>query len=239
MQAVSVILHDPNALFLLFVIASLFIFLELAHPGARVPGLVGVVALVAFIVSAGFLEPNWSGFVLMMLSLFLLTLSVRTTAHAVLTLGGLAMLVLGSLVFFDTGANQSVSTVNMYVVLGAALGMGLATLVAIRYALLSTRNLQRISGAEGLVGQTAIVTVPLDPSGRVKVLGEDWAARLSPEAAALNVAVEANHEVSIASCEGLTLIVQPIPPIESDILSLLLDHSKSKSVSEPEPTSQE
>ena len=233
MQAISVFLHEPNVLFLLFVVAALCIFLELAHPGVRVPGLLGVIALAAFIISAGFLDPNWSGFVLMMLGLFLLILSVRSPAHAVLSLGGLASLVIGSLVFFDTGANQSVSTVNMYVVLGAALGMGLATLVVIRYAVLSTRNLQRISGAEGLVGRTGLVTVPLDPNGRVKVLGEDWAARLSPEVAAFNVVVEVNHEVSVTSCEGLTLIVQPIPPIESDILGFLLDHSAAKPASEP------
>ena len=237
MQAVSVFLHDPNVLFLLFVVAALCIFLELAHPGVRVPGLLGVIALIAFIISAGPLDPNWSGFVLMMLGLFLLILSVRSPAHAVLSLGGLASLVIGSLVFFDTGTNQSVSTVNMYVVLGAALGMGLATLVVIRYAVLSTRNLQRISGAEGLVGRTGLVTVPLDPNGRVKVLGEDWAARLSPNEVAFNVVVEANHEVSVTSCEGLTLIVQSVPPIESDILGLLLDHSAPKPASES--TSQE
>jgi membrane-bound ClpP family serine protease len=175
----------------------------------------------------------------MMLGLLLLLLSVRTPIHAVLAVAGLAGLVIGSLIFFDTGANQSVSTVNMYVVLGAALGMGLASLVVIRYALLSRRNLERISGADGLVGRTGLVTVPLDPEGRIKVLGEDWAARLSPEVALFNVAIEANHEVSITSCEGLTLIVRPFPPIESDILGLLLDQAEPKPVSEPEPTSQE
>jgi membrane-bound serine protease (ClpP class) len=239
MQAVSVFFHDPNVLFLLFAVAAICIFLELAHPGARVPGVVGAIGLVAFVFSAGFLDPNWVGFVLMMLGLFLLILSARAPTHAVFALGGLASLVIGSLIFFDTGADQSVSTVNMYVVLGTALGMGLATLFVIRYALLSARNLQRISGADGLVGQTGLVTVPLDPNGRVKVLGEDWAARLSPEVALLNVAVEANHEVSVASCDGLTLIVQPIPPIESDILALLLDHSAPKTVTEPESPSQE
>ena len=239
MQAVSSFLHDPNVLFLLFVLAAVCIFVELAHPGARVPGLVGGIALIAFIISAGFLDPNWAGFVPMMLGLLLLVLSVRTPIHAVLALGGLASLIIGSLIFFDTGPNQSVSTVNMYVVLGAALGMGLATLVVIRYAMLAAHNLQRISGAEGLVGQTGLVTVPLDPNGRVRVLGEDWAARLSPEVAIFNIAVEANHEVSVASCEGLTLIVRPVPPIESDILGLLLDRSEPKSVTKPEPTSQE
>jgi len=239
MQAISVFLQDPNVLFLLFVVAALCIFLELSHPGARVPGLVGGIALLAFIFSVGFLEPNWAGFPLMMLGVLLLILSVRTPAHAVLSLGGLASLVVGSFVFFNTGANQSVSTVNMYVVLGAALGMGLVTLIVLRYALLSTQSLQRISGADGLVGRTAIVTVPLDPRGRVKVLGEDWAARLSPEVAAQQVAVEANREVSVISCEGLTLVVQPIPAIENDILGFLLDQCAPKAASEPEPTSQE
>jgi membrane-bound serine protease (ClpP class) len=237
MQAVSEFLHDPNVLYLLFVVAALCIFLELAHPGARVPGLVGGIVLVAFVVSVGFLDPNWTGFVVMLLGVVLLVLGVRTPAHAVFTLGGLASLVVGSFVFFNTGANQSVSTVNMYVVLGAALGVGLVTLAVIRYAMQSARNLQRISGAEGLVGQTGLVTVPLDPSGRVKVLGEDWAARLSPELADLKMSVPANREVSVMACEGLTLIVTPIPSIESDILGLLIDQSMPKHTNEP--TSQE
>ena len=75
-----------------------------------------------------------------------------------------------------------------------------------------------------------------------KLCSVDWvtrsrqsrrAARLSPEVADLKVTVEVNHEVSITACEGLTLIVSPIPPIESDILGLLIDQSMPKHANEP------
>ena len=66
-----------------------------------------------------------------------------------------------------------------------------------------------ISGAEGLLGQTATVIEPIGPAtrGRVRVLGEDWAARLSSAAASNGEACAMRSRRE----ERLTLIVEPFP----------------------------
>jgi membrane protein implicated in regulation of membrane protease activity len=64
------------------------------------------------------------------------------------------------------------------------------------------------------VGQVATVAVPLAPDGRVRVLGEDWAASLASGAGgapgAAVPAVQAGSQVRIVAIEGLRLLVEPI-----------------------------
>ncbi len=225
---------DPNVLFLLFMVAAFGIFLELSHPGATVPGVVGTIALVVFLIGAAALGPNWVGLVLMLVLIPLLALEVRLASHGLAALAGLASLVIGSLIFFDTGPGQSASVVNTYVVFGAAVGMGVAALVVIRYAV-TVRHTPEISGTRGVVGQIGEVTVPLTPKGRVKVLGEDWAAELTPDAAILNMTVAATGRVRVAEFDGLKLIVEPVPALHEDILDLLLGQPQGGASSKSQP----
>ena len=69
---VETVLLDPNVLFLLFIAAAICIYLEIAHPGAIVPGTIGGIALLLFLYGAGALNPNWVGLGLMLLAIVLL-----------------------------------------------------------------------------------------------------------------------------------------------------------------------
>jgi membrane-bound serine protease (ClpP class) len=212
---------DPNVLFILFGLAAVCIFLELSHPGAVVPGAVGAIALIIFLIGAGSLNPNWAGLILMILAVILLAIDVRLPTHGIAVVVGLISLVIGSLIFFNSGGGSQASTVSIYMVLGVAVGMGLVALAVIRYAVMS-RHVPLISGTDGLLGQTGQVTVPLKPEGRVKVQGEDWAAELAPEVADLDMTVPADQEVRVTAYDGLKLVVEPVPPAHEDILDLLL-----------------
>jgi membrane-bound serine protease (ClpP class) len=64
------------------------------------------------------------------------------------------------------------------------------------------RRYRVTTGAEGLVGERAEVVEALDPTGRVRVRGELWAARSSQPAVA-------GRQVRITAVEGLTLEVDP------------------------------
>jgi membrane protein implicated in regulation of membrane protease activity len=70
-----------------------------------------------------------------------------------------------------------------------------------------TRYLKRIrvrTGAEGMVGERAEVIEPCDPSGRVRLRGEIWAAECERGAAI-------GETVQVAAVERLTLVVEPAP----------------------------
>src|SRR5262249_28026343 len=159
---IQTVLYNPTVLFILFIVAALCIYLELAHPGAIVPGTIGAIALVLFLFSAGALNPNWIGLALMLLAILLLAVDVRAPTHGVLPAPGLICLVVGSLIFFDSRTEQGVPGVNLVVVVGFAIGMGLCSLAVISSAIRSKIG-PKISGSEGLLGQTATVVEPLAP----------------------------------------------------------------------------
>ena len=98
-------LADPTVLFLLFVLATTCLYIELAHPGAIVPGVIGALALILFLFSAGSIQPNWAGLALMLLAIVLLAIDVRAPTHGFLTVSALVSLVIGALIFFDTGSH--------------------------------------------------------------------------------------------------------------------------------------
>ena len=202
---------DPTIVFILFIVGAICIYLELSHPGAIVPGVVGSIALVIFLFAAGALNPNWTGLVLMLLAIVLLAVDVRVPTHGVLTVGALISLVVGSLIFFDSGASSGGTMVSPYVIGGAAVGFGLISLIVISYAIRSRRG-RTSSSAEGLIGQTATVIVPLAPEGRVRILGEDWAARL-PGTTGVQAPAQAQQKVRVKGRDGLVLIVEPVQPL--------------------------
>lgn len=198
---------NPNLLFILFIVAAICIYLELSHPGAIVPGTVGGIALVLFLFGAGTLNPNWTGLALMLLAIALLAVDTRVPTHGVLTVGGLISLVVGSLIFFNSGASRGAPTVNPLIVLAFAVAFGLIAAFIVQY-LLRVRFGRLAIKPTSLVGEQATVIEPLGPSGRVRVLGENWAARLAkplPEGAAL----EPDQSVRVVKVDGLTLIVEP------------------------------
>ena len=198
---------NPTLLFILFIVAAICIYLELSHPGAIVPGTVGGIALVLFLFGAGSLNPNWTGLVLMVLAIALLAVDTRVPTHGVLTIGALISLVVGSLIFFNSGAGRGAPTVNPLVVFAFAAALGLVAAFILQY-ILRVRFGHLAIAPTSLVGEQATVIEPLGPSGRVRVLGENWAARLAkplPEGAAL----EPERQVRVVKVDGLTLIVEP------------------------------
>ena len=61
------------------------------------------------------------------------------------------------------------------------------------------------TGAEALVGMRAEVVAPLRPRGQVRINGELWQAVCEDGA-------EAGDAVVVRRLDGLTLIVEPVPP---------------------------
>lgn len=65
------------------------------------------------------------------------------------------------------------------------------------------------TGAEAMVGQTAVAASTCRPYGQVRIHGEIWAARCEDGA-------DAGDEVRVDSVDGLTLIVSPLAPPGAD-----------------------
>lgn len=205
------LLLDPNVIFLLFIVAVVGIFVEISHPGAILPGVAGGIALLLFLFGAGSLSPNWAGLALMVLAFVLLILDVRLTTHGVLTVGAAISLIVGSLLFFNSGGpyqGPQVNTVLVYAMSGLVGLVGLYVVTVI----VRTRRRPISTGKESMIGATVIASTPLLPDGRVNYGGEDWAAVLDD----LSTSADPGTELRIVAVEGLLLHVQPVVDRLSD-----------------------
>ncbi len=208
------LLIDPNVIFLLFVIAMIGIYIEISHPGLIVPGVLGTISLLLFLFGAGSLSPNWAGLALMALAFVLLVLDVRLPTHGALTVGAVISLVVGALLFFNSGGPYQGTQVNplvIYVVgvLIGGLGFYIVTVVV------RTRRSRVTTGTEGMIGTTVTALTPLLPEGRVTYGGENWLAVLEPP----TMTVDVGSELRIVSVDGLRLHVQlaskSLPPVKT------------------------
>jgi membrane-bound serine protease (ClpP class) len=199
------LLHDPNVIFLLFIVALIGVFVEVSHPGAIIPGVVGSIAFILFLFGASFLSPNWAGLVFMTFAFVLLLLDVKLPAHGILTLGAVISLITGAFLFFNGGQSSQGPQLNPILVF--AMG-GLVGIVGLYIVTLVVRTRRRSvkSGTESMIGATVIASTPLQPVGRVNYKGEDWTAVLDDP----STSVDPGTEVQIVGVEGLLVHVQPV-----------------------------
>ncbi len=197
-------LLDPNIVFLLFIVAILGIYVEIAHPGTLVPGVIGGIAFLCFLFAASFLTPNWVGLAFMLLAAVLLVLDVKLTTHGILTIGAMVSLVVGVFLFFNnTGPGDAqLNPILVYMVTAI---VGIVGFLVARIAM-RVRRMRVTTGVESMIGATVIAKTPLVPEGRVSYAGEDWAAILDDSA----TSADPGSKLQIVSVEGLRLYVQPL-----------------------------
>jgi membrane-bound serine protease (ClpP class) len=148
----------------------------------------------------------------MVLSFVFLVLDLRLPTHGVLTVGAVISLIIGALLFFNSGGPYSGPQVDPWVVYSMAGVIALISFVLITI-IVRTQRKPVTTGTEGMIGAQAIALTPLTPEGRVSYGGENWAATLLDASS-----VDAGAKVLIVSVNGLRLFVRPVrslPPVEA------------------------
>jgi membrane-bound serine protease (ClpP class) len=197
-------LFDPTVAYVLFVIGSCALIVELAHPGAVVPGVTGVVCLGLALFGFASLPINWIGLALIVAGLTLVGLAWKTTTHGGLALGGIVCLVIGSLRLYGRttdGANLADVTVALPVVIAVAVAGVALALVLMRIAA-SVRRLPPALSLGQLMGARGTVRTALNPEGVVQVRGQLWSARVR------SGQLEAGESIRVTGREGLVLDVE-------------------------------
>jgi membrane-bound serine protease (ClpP class) len=77
---------------------------ELSSPGAVLPGVVGVIALVLVLYMSAILPVNIAGLVLIGLAVLLFIADIFAPTHGILTAGGIIAFFLGALMLFNHAA---------------------------------------------------------------------------------------------------------------------------------------
>lgn len=192
-------LWRPEVMFVLMLVAIYGIIGELSHPGAVLPGVAGAMALVLALYMGAILPVNAAGLALIFLGVGLLIIDAFATTHGVLTAGGVASFLLGSLLLFrhEPGFGLPLAWVIPATVLTALF------FVFVIGAGLRAQLQPAKTGRESMKGQSATAITAVDQKGgKVLFDGEYWEA-------AANAPVEPGALVEISGLEGLLLHVKP------------------------------
>jgi len=200
MTAVEKFLHivtNPTIAFILLTIGLNAILFELSSPGGYAAGVVGVICLLLAFYSLGVLPVNYTGLIFIALAFVLFIVDLKAPTHGVLTAGGIASLIAGALILF----NSPLYRVSVLVVVAVAAITGLFFAFAIA-KVIRAQTWPVVTGREGLVGRLAEARTPLDPEGFVFVQGELW------HATAVDGTIDQGEQVEIVAMEGLRLTVK-------------------------------
>jgi membrane-bound serine protease (ClpP class) len=193
-------LMDPNIAFLILVIGGLALYVEFNHPGAVIPGTVGVVFILLAAFALNFLPTRFAALGLILGAFALFAAEAKFASHGVLTVGGIVLLTLGGLLLVDSPIPEM--RVHLLTALAISIPFGLITAFLMTIALKARRN-KVVTGAQGLVGETGVAQTPLTPQGKVFVHGELWDAVASS-------ALPPGQLVVVRKIDGLTLQVDPL-----------------------------
>ncbi len=199
-QRILSYIMDPNVAFILLAIGALALYAEFNHPGAVIPGTVGVVFILLAAFALNLLPVRFAAIAMIIGAFLLFAAEAKFASHGVLTTGGIALLTLGGLFLVDAPIPEM--RVRLVTALAVSIPLGLITAFLMSIAVRARRN-KIVTGQQGLIGEIGIAQSALAPSGKVFVHGELWDA-------VSTVPVPAGERIVVRQVDGLTLRVDPV-----------------------------
>lgn len=191
----------PEVMLILTMIAIYGIIGEVTNPGAIVPGVAGVIALILVLYASAAMPINLAGFALIGLAIVLFIAEAFTPTFGLLIAGGAVSFFLGALMLFQD-LPQSME-------LSWAWLIPATILTTLFFVWIVTEGVRaqftsHKTGKESMIGKRAEVVNTINSrQGRVFVQGEYWNA-VSDEI------IEEGQECEIMEIEGLTIKVKPV-----------------------------
>lgn len=193
-------LMDPNITFLILIIGAAAIYFEFNHPGAVIPGVVGLIFVMLAIFALNLLPLRFAGVALLITAFVLFILEAKFATHGALGVGGIAMMILGALLLVDGPIPQM--RIRLLTAVAVSIPFGLLTIFLVNIAMRARRS-KVVTGQRGLIGEVGMAQTPLRPQGKVFVHGEIWDASCPPGA-------DPGQAVRVTAVHDLTLTVEPV-----------------------------
>lgn len=197
-------LANPNIAYMLMMLGFYGLFFELSNPGAVLPGLLGAVSLILAFYSLQTLPINYAGALLIMMALIMFMLEVWVPSYGMLTLGGLASLVMGSLMLVDSP--EEYLRISLTMILPISLfTAGFFFLLVGSGA--RAQGAKVVTGMEGMMGAEGLAETDITAQspGTVFVEGDIWNAITKGEP------IPKDGRVKVVEMKGLTLTVEKAP----------------------------
>ncbi len=190
-------ISNPNLAYILLMIGLLGLYFEFAHPGAIFPGVLGGISLLLALFAFQILPVNYVGLLLIFLGLAMFVVEVKVHTFGVLTAGGVAALVIGSLMLVKSPVPEL--RPSLRVVLPVAVGIS-GIMVFLVTLVVRAQARRAVTGREGMIGEIGVARTDLAPGGIVFVHGEIWRAES-------DVPIARGERVRVVRVENLTLRV--------------------------------
>ncbi len=197
------IISDPNIAYILLLLGMYGIFFELYNPGAILPGIVGVIALILAFYSMHSLPVNYAGLALIIFAIILFILEIKIVSHGLLAIGGIVSLLLGSMMLIKSGSSLEMTRISRAVIITATAVTALFFLFVVGLGLKAQRR-KAVTGLEAMIGETGEVLEMLAPGGTVRVQGEIWKAE------SLGGTLQKGDKIRVKEMKNFTLYVEPI-----------------------------
>lgn len=197
------LLTNPNIVFLLLTIGVQAILIELSSPGGWIAGFIGVVSLALATYGLGILPVNWFGLVFLITAFVLFVLDIKAPTHGALTAAGIASLIVGALVLFNSPGTPNFLRVSVPLIVITSLASG-GMFFAILMIAVRAQSSPIRTGQEGVVGRVGVVRSDIAPHGSVQLGGELWSADLAEG----EEHIPAGTRVEVVRVQGLRLIVR-------------------------------
>jgi membrane-bound serine protease (ClpP class) len=191
---------DPNITLIILLIGALCLYVEFNHPGAVVPGTIGVIFIVLATFAMHLLPIRFAALAMILVAFALFVAEAKFPSHGVITAGGIVLLTLGGLLLVDAPIPEM--RVHLMTALAVSIPFGIITAFLMRIAMRARRN-KIVTGEQGLIGEIGIAQTQLAPSGKVFVHGEVWDA-------VSTIPVQAGDRIVVRQVNGLTLTVNPV-----------------------------
>lgn len=202
-QHILAYIMDPNVAFILLAIGALALYAEFNHPGAVVPGTVGVVFILLAVFALNLLPTRFAAVVLILASFALFALEAKFATHGVLAIGGIVTMTLGGLLLVDAPIPEM--RVHLLTSMAVSVPLGIITVFLMSIALRARHN-KVVTGIQGMIGQIGVARTALSPAGKVFVRGELWDAICSSF-------LPSGESVVVRKVDGLQLGVDPVAPV--------------------------
>ncbi len=192
-------LWRPEVIFVLMLVAIYGIIGELSNPGAVLPGVTGVIALILALYMSSILPVNIAGLALILLAVALFITDVFVPSQGILTGGGVVAFFIGSLLLFDRAGPAF--RLSLVMIVPATVITTLFFLFVVGAGLRAQRLPGR-TGVEAMIGRVVPALTPIDANGGTVLLeGETWSARSESP-------IDSGQPVEIIGLHGLTLNVK-------------------------------
>lgn len=200
-KVLSAIAH-PQIAYLLLTLGTLGLTIEMWSPGAIVPGVAGGISLLLAFFALQVLPVSYAGVLLILLGFVLLILEVKVTTHGGLAIGGIASLLMGSLLLIDSPLPEM--QIGLRLILPIVVSLSGIVLLLVTLGIRAQRK-PAVSGESGMLQSFGNALTSIEPGGigRVATHGEIWTATsVEP--------IQAGDRVAITEIKGLLLTVRRI-----------------------------